>query len=83
MESLEKAQLLKDIEKSVSVIKTSAKFSEYSKVYPYTNENLIKKYSLINEGDYQTALTVLSSGDHLLNLVMNGTSHIDTFDVIK
>ncbi|MBQ9834453.1 MAG: hypothetical protein IJO33_04610 [Bacilli bacterium] len=83
MTESEKHQLLKDIEQSVKIFQTAARFTEYSKVYPYTNENLIKKYSLIIEGDYQTALTVLSSGDHLLNLVMNGTSHIDTFDSNK
>ena len=55
-------------------------FSKYSKGYLWTNEN-IKEY--INKkyiSEYNSALSVTGSGDHLFNLILNNVLNIDTFD---
>ena len=55
-------------------------FSKYSKGYLWTNEN-IKEY--INKkyiSEYNSALSVTASGDHLFNLILNNVLNIDTFD---
>ena len=55
-------------------------FSKYSKGYLWTNEN-IKEY--INKkyiSEYNSALSVTCSGDHLFNLILNNVLNIDTFD---
>lgn len=55
-------------------------FETYSKVYSFTNENLAKLYPLIDFEKYNSALTVLSSGDHAFNLIYMGIDKVDTFD---
>ena len=55
-------------------------FSQYSKVYQFTNENLAEIYKGVNFTNYYNALCVLSSGDHALNLLYHGIVNIDTFD---
>jgi len=55
-------------------------FSEYQKVYFWTNE-IIKGY--IDKVDFEgkkSALSVTSSGDHAFNLITNGILEVDTFD---
>ena len=55
-------------------------FSKYSKGYLWTNEN-IKEY--INKkyiSEYNSALSVTASCDHLFNLILNNVLNIDTFD---
>ena len=55
-------------------------FSKYSKGYLWTNEN-IKEY--INKkyiSEYNSALSVTGSGDHLFNLILHNVLNIDTFD---
>ena len=55
-------------------------FSKYSKGYLWTNEK-IKEY--INKkyiSEYNSALSVTASGDHLFNLILNNVLNIDTFD---
>lgn len=55
-------------------------FSKYSKGYLWTNEN-IKEY--INKkyiSEYNSALSVTASGDHLFNLILHNVLNIDTFD---
>ena len=53
-------------------------FGSYGKLYHHTNENL-KAY--IPDMHNKKVLTVSSSGDHLLNIMTNGTFRIDTFDI--
>lgn len=53
-------------------------FTKYQKVYFSTNEN-IKGY-LNNINRNENALTVLSSGDHVFNLIKEDVLNIDTFD---
>ncbi|MBQ9834444.1 MAG: DUF3419 family protein [Bacilli bacterium] len=55
-------------------------FETYSKVYSFTNENLAKLYPLMHFEKYNSALTVLSSGDHAFNLIYMGVDKVDTFD---
>ncbi|MBQ4584292.1 MAG: DUF3419 family protein [Bacilli bacterium] len=55
-------------------------FETYSKVYSFTNENLADLYPLIHFEKYNSALTVLSSGDHAFNLIYMGIDKVDTFD---
>lgn len=55
-------------------------FTDYERIYPWTNENLRKffdDFSLLNK----KILTVTSSGDHFLNLVLAGASDITCFDI--
>ena len=59
---------------------SNSDFGSYGKLYHHTNENL-KAYIPDMEG--KSVLTVSSSGDHLLNIIVNGTFKIDTFDINK
>ena len=58
----------------------NTKFGSYGKLYHHTNENL-KEY--IPNTLNKKVLSVSSSGDHLLNIMCNGSLRIDTFDVNK
>ncbi len=58
-------------------------FSEYQKVYRYTNENIHGYMSKIDFTNKERALSVLASGDHVLNLIYQGIINIDTFDTNK
>lgn len=71
-------QLIKDI-KYVLNNNLMSGFAEYSATYWVTNEDLKIKYSTLNR-EHKSALSVLSSGDQLLNLVYNGIDKVDTFD---
>lgn len=57
-------------------------FSDYCKVYPYTNEDLNTIFMGV-DGNGKKALTVLSSGDQVYDLVYKGFKDIDTFDINK
>lgn len=54
---------------------------ELAQSYLFTNENIKYYFNLLNFNNIENALTVLSSGDHLFNLVANGITQIDTFDI--
>ena len=56
-------------------------FAEYQKVYAFTNENIDGYMSNFILNDNDNVLSVLASGDHIFNLIYNGVSNIDTFDV--
>ena len=56
--------------------------SAYDMVYYWTNED-INGYLESSEVKPKSALTVLSSGDHLFNLVTLGAQDVDTFDSNK
>lgn len=55
-------------------------FSKYSRVFLATSEN-IKGYLEQSEFNKNKALTVLSSGDHVFNLIYHGLQEIDAFDI--
>ena len=54
-------------------------FTKYQKVYFSTNENINEYIKFINQNS-KDALTVLSSGDHVFNLIKEDILNIDTFD---
>lgn len=58
-------------------------FEEYDSVFPFTNENISSYLTLIDIKSKQKALSVLSSGDHIFNLITLGVTDIDTFDINK
>ncbi len=82
----------KDIEEVKKLIELSVKqgyygfkdnvkpFRAYAKTYFSTNEN-INGYLKLMSKEYSSALTVLSSGDQLFNLINEGINNIDTFDI--
>lgn len=54
--------------------------NNFSSTYMFSNENIngfMKKISL----DKENALTVCSSGDQAFNLILNGVSKVDLFDI--
>jgi len=66
-------------EKFAEIGYLSEEFDEKSKIYAHTNEKL---NSLVEDiGAAESVLTVASSGDHLLNLLVKGIYNIDTFDI--
>ena len=58
-------------------------YSEYSKPYFWTNEDINTVYNLIDLDIVNSCLSVLSSGDHVFNLITNGVLDIDSFDINK
>jgi len=65
------------------VLNDSANFNGYQKVYINTNELIGEYLSLINLTNKNNALSVTSSGDHILNLITSGIFNIDSFDSNK
>lgn len=65
------------------VFMSGVPFCKYQKVYGFTNENIDGYMSQLNFKNKDSAITVLASGDHLLNLIYNGVTTIDTFDSNK
>lgn len=55
-------------------------FTQYQKVYFSTNENIKGYINSKNLNNGENALTVLSSGDHVFNLVRENVLNIDAFD---
>ncbi len=55
-------------------------FSELSSIYPFTNENIAAYYSKFDFKD-KRILTVLGSGDQVLNAILLGAKEIDCFDI--
>lgn len=55
-------------------------FTKYSKVYPFTTENISAYYKKFNLKD-KSILTVCSSGDHLFNAMLYEPKCIDCFDI--
>ncbi|MBE6156734.1 MAG: hypothetical protein E7161_03200 [Firmicutes bacterium] len=55
-------------------------FTEFSKAYYWTNENIRAYLELIDFEGKTNALTVAASGDQAFNLITNGIINIDTFD---
>ena len=59
---------------------TAEDYKEYSRPHQSTNEYLRGKYSQVDLSKCKNALTVLSSGDHVFNLLYHDVLNIDTFD---
>lgn len=55
-------------------------YSEYSQMHFWTNENINAYLNLVSFTSNDSALSVLSSGDHVFNLIAKGIMNIDTFD---
>lgn len=55
-------------------------FSEFQKVYSWTNEYIKAYLRLVDFKNKQNALSVMASGDQTFNLISKGVSTIDTFD---
>lgn len=51
-----------------------------NRVYSYTNENIKSYLNNFDFNDKNNALSVLSSGDQVFNLIHNGITNMDTFD---
>ena len=51
-----------------------------NRVYSYTNENIKSYLNNFDFNDKNSALSVLSSGDYVFNLIHNGITSIDAFD---
>lgn len=51
-----------------------------NRVYSYTNENIKSYLNNFDFNDKNSALSVLSSGDQVFNLIHNGITIIDAFD---
>ena len=58
-------------------------YSKYQKVFFATNENINEYLEICHKDSYNSALSVLGSGDHVLNLVKKGVYEIDCFDINK
>ena len=56
-------------------------YSPYKSTYLWTNEDIKETLKELRIPNKEKALTVLSSGDHLFNLIVDGYSKIDTFDI--
>ena len=56
-------------------------FTDFDKVYPFTNEYITGYLDYVNFTGKSSALSVLSSGDHTFSLITKGITNIDTFDV--
>ncbi len=58
-------------------------FEKYSKAYFSTNENIKGYLNYLDISLYENALSVLSSGDQMFNLICQDILNIDTFDINK
>lgn len=52
----------------------------FNKIYPFTNENIKDYYKNIDFND-KNVLSVVGSGDHILNAYLSGAKSVDAFDV--
>lgn len=77
---------MKDIEKSIVNAKSfifdhKCFDKKYSRVWAGATENIKEYFELMKWEEIKKALTVCSSGDHILNLVNKGVKEIDAFDI--
>lgn len=80
-------QRKKDIRKTIELYKELRKnkgagqhFTEYSRFYIFTNEDLANIFMQMDLRNVNSALCPTASGDHALNLAYYGVKNIDTFD---
>ena len=82
-------ELKESIFETIKLIKRSEvdnnldSYNPYKSVYLWTNEDIKNTLKHININNKEKALTVLSSGDHLFNLLVDGYKKVDTFDINK
>lgn len=72
-----------DVKKALEIIeftKQKNKYSNYSKLYAFTTENIKGYYEQMIFKD-KKVLTVCSSGDHILNAILLGSKEITCFDI--
>ncbi len=71
-----------ELEKTKELIENYIKYHNAfsNRVYSYTNENIKSYLNNFDFNDKNSALSVLSSGDQVFNLIHNGIINIDTFD---
>lgn len=68
---------------NTSFISSHTGFDGYKRGYFWTNENIKEYLDLADFEGKENALTVMSSGDHIFNLIAKGIKNIDTFDINK
>ena len=56
-------------------------YSPYKSVYLWTNEDIRNTLRVLKMNNKERALCVLSSGDHLFNLLVDGYKEVDTYDI--
>ena len=73
---------MKELYKTKELIENYIKYHNAfsNRVYSYTNENIKSYLNNFDFNDKSNALSVLSSGDQVFNLIHNGITNIDTFD---
>lgn len=73
-------QKVSEIYEKPNIFLTGTYFDEYSRFYDFTNEKLFELYQKLDFNTKNSALCVLSSGDHVFNLILQGIYNITTFD---
>ncbi len=82
MDVLSKTKKIIDLQLFYGKVYINPSFDKYfQKFYLLTNENISGYMKFINFKNKENALTVLSSGDHLFNLIHNDIINVDTFDI--
>ena len=71
----------KELIKKKKYDKNLEDYNPYKSTYLWTNEDIKETLKKLKISNKKKALTVLSSGDHLFNLIVDGYSIIDTFDI--
>ena len=79
--TIEIAKKIIDEQVEMSFINQSTDFLRSNKTYPWTNEDIERYTRYVNFTGTDSGLTVLASGDHPFNLIKNGITNIDTFDI--
>ena len=60
--------------------KKNIKDNYFDHIYPFTNENISAYYKNI-DFENKKVLTVVGSGDHILNAFLDGAKSVDAFDI--
>ena len=68
------------IKQAINIIENGIIELKYSPVYIFTTENITKVIKNMNVCK-KKVLTVSSSGDHIFNMLLNGASTIECYDI--
>lgn len=74
----------KIIERQVNALsyeQISSDFTKYQKAFYWSNENMDYYLNLQDLSQKENALTIAGSGDHIYNLIANGVTNVDSFDI--
>ena len=63
-----------------TLLNEDTKDNYFSHIYPFTNENLYAYYKNIDFKNKEV-LSVVGSGDHILNAFLDGAKSVDAFDI--